>query len=271
MVAPYTETQVSLALTQSAPHNHNQAVTTFTETQVSLALSQTEAQVAQAFEANAFAQARALITDDMVDRVTATAVVANAMGDCVITVLDDIVVTVAKELRLARAAAASSTAAAASSPAASPTAPTALVPAELGAASQTMLAAPASVADAGSGVGPSSATTPEWLGAAHLQLEREQAARVERLAKEVSAELRSTGMAVPPLNVVADQIEFVLLGPYPFKSIDDHVKMRMCDYFTDKWHDDVRNDWADFGTGPVVRRNSRRKRQRQSTQDRARE
>ena len=271
-VAPYTETQVSLALTQSASHNHNQAVATFTETQVSLALSQTEAQVAQAFEANAFAQARALITDDMVDRVTATAVVANAMGDCVITVLDDIVVTVAKELRLERAAAVSSTAAAASSPAASPTAPTALVPAELGAASQTMLAAPAPVADANSGVGPSSATTPEWLSAAHLQLEREQAARVERLAKEVSAELRSTGMAVPPLNVVADQIEFVLLGPYPLKSIDDHVKTRMCEYFTDKWHEDVRNDWADFGTSAywTARRNPRRKRQRLTSQDRAR-
>ena len=135
-----------------------------------------------------------------------------------------------------------------------------------------MLAAPASVADAGSGVGPSSATTPEWLSAAHLQLEREQAVRVDRLAKEVSAELRSTGMAVPPLNVVADQIEFVLLGPYPLKSIDDHVKMRMCEYFTDKWHEDVRKYWADFGTSAywTARRNPRRKRQRLTSQDRAR-
>ena len=78
-------------------------------------------------------------------------------------------------------------------------------------------------------------------------------------------------MPVPPLNVVADQIEFMLLGGYSLKSCDVHVKMRMWDYFTDKWYDDVRKDWADFGTGPVVRRNSRRKRQRPSTQDRARE
>ena len=78
-------------------------------------------------------------------------------------------------------------------------------------------------------------------------------------------------MHAPPLEVVADQIEYVLLGGYPLKWCDEHMKMRMCDYFTGKWHDDVRKDWADFGTGPVVRRNSRRKRQRQSTQDRARE
>ena len=179
-----------------------------------------------------------------------------------ITVLDEIVFTVAKELRLARAAAANSTAEAAPDPAVSSTAPTALVPAELDAASPTVLAASASVAAAGPGAGPSSATTPEWLSATHLQLEREQAARVERLASEVSAELRGTGMPVPPLNVVADQIEFMLLGGYSLKSCDVHVKMRMWDYFTDKWYDDVRKDWADFGTGPVVRLNSRRKRQR---------
>ena len=147
---------------------------------------------------------------------------------------------------------------------ASSSAPTVPVSAEQGAASQTMLAAPAPAADAISGAGPSSANAPEWMSAAHIQLEREQAARVDRLAKEVSVELRDTGMAVPPLNVVADQIEFVLLGPYPFKSIDDHVKTRMCEYFTGNWHEDERKEWADFGTSDywTDRRNPRRKCQR---------
>ena len=79
-------------------------------------------------------------------------------------------------------------------------------------------------------------------------------------------------MRAPPFEVVADKIEYVLLGDYPLKWCDEHMRMRMCDYFTGTWFDDVRKDWADFGTSAywTVRRNPRRQRQRLTSQDRAR-
>ena len=41
-----------------------------------------------------------------------------------------------------------------------------------------------------------------------------------RLAEDVRTEIRGTGMPVPPFNVVADRIDFVLLGDYHLKSND---------------------------------------------------
>ena len=76
-------------------------------------------------------------------------------------------------------------------------------------------------------------------------------------------------MPVPPFNVVADRIDFVLLGDYHLKSNDEHMRMLMCDYFTGKWYDDTRKDWADFGQSEywTARRTSRRTRQRLTKHD----
>ena len=77
-------------------------------------------------------------------------------------------------------------------------------------------------------------------------------------------------MRVPPFSVMVDKIEYVLLGDYPLKWSDEHMRMRMCDYFTGAWYEDERKDWSDFGTSTTVRRNPQRKRQRLSSQDRVR-
>ena len=77
-------------------------------------------------------------------------------------------------------------------------------------------------------------------------------------------------MRVRPFSVMVDKIEYVLLGDYPLKWSDEHMRMRMSDYFTDAWYEDERKDWSDFGTSTTVRRNPQRKRQRLSSQDRVR-
>ena len=145
----------------------------------------------------------------MVNRVAASAIVARVLGHCVVAELDDTVATVAKEVLLTRVALVNSAADAAPS----------------SAALQTTPAAPTSSTDAGAG--PSADAPPEWGSAAHFRQERERAARVNQLAHDVSSELRSTGMRVRPFSVMVDKIEYVLLGDYPLKWSDEHMRMRM--------------------------------------------
>ena len=60
--------------------------------------------------------------------------------------------------------------------------------------------------------------------------------------------------------------EYLLLGDFAYNSSDEHVRMRMREYFTVYWHEDQKKDWADFGVASL---NARRypKRKRMTRQD----
>ena len=80
-----------------------------------------------------------------------------------------------------------------------------------------------------------------------------------RLANDVAIELdlELPPGHRPPLEIVLQRTEYLLLGDYAYNESDEHVRMRMREYFAMYWHEDQRKDWSDFG---LARRYPKRKR-----------
>ena len=80
-----------------------------------------------------------------------------------------------------------------------------------------------------------------------------------RLANDVAIELdlELPRGHVPPLEIVLQRTEYLLLGDYAYSASDEQVRMRVREYFAVDWYQDLKKDWSDFG---AERRYPKRKR-----------
>ena len=175
----------------------------YTEIQDNLALAQ-----------NAYSQAVAQVTEAQVTHALVSAIAERMVTVCALAELSDALHTVVEEVVLARAVLADSAEGASG-----------LL------ASQVTSAAQTPPADAGAG--PSTSTEPVWGSAEHIQQEQERADRAIRLANDVAVELELELPRghVPPFEIILQRTEYLLLGDYAYNASDEHVRMRMREYF----------------------------------------